>query len=347
MLPAFTPAFGLRTAFVQSVVGSKRPVHWLWRRRGLDLNALSTLHHFAVRDEQEHPVTLTGWHTPQAGAKSLVVLIHGWEGGQDSSYLYGLACSLYRAGHAVLRLCLRDHGSTHHGLNERMFHSARLREVAETVAAAQALEPGLPLFVVGFSLGGNFALRLGMRGAPYGVQPRLCIGISPAINPRSTLIGINQGPKLLHRYFLDKWRKTTTAKAAAFPGRYDFSRHLAIQDFTEITRAFVEDHTQFETLDHYLAQYTLTPAMLMASPQPLAILTSRDDSVCPPADFEGLRAEGGMVAYVATDHGGHCGFIENWQMDSWAESRVVELLANQLAAQPRYGHQIGSGAGQR
>lgn len=327
MLPAFEPAFGLRSAFVQSVLASKRPVHRLWRKRGLDLNALSKLHHFAVHDEQGAPVTLTGWHTPHPQTKGLVVMIHGWEGGQDSSYLYGLACSLHRAGYALLRLCMRDHGSTHHGLNEQMFHSARLREVAEGVRAAQALEPELPLFVVGFSLGGNFALRMALRGGEYGVHPRLCVGISPAINPRSTLIGINQGPKLVNRYFLDKWRKTMDAKAAAFPGRYDFSRHRAIADFTEITRAFVEDHTEFETLDHYLAQYTLTPEMLMASTQPLAILTARDDSVCPPADFEGLEARGGVVAYAATARGGHCGFIQDWRLESWAEARVLELLA--------------------
>lgn len=332
MVPSFSPAPGLRSAFLQSVLASKRPVRWLWRRRGLDLNALSSLHHFQVQDEQGSPVTLTGWHTPSPGAKALVVLIHGWEGGQDSSYLYGLACTLHRAGYALVRLCMRDHGSTHHGLNEQMFHSARLREVAEGVLAAQALEPGLPLFVVGFSLGGNFALRMALRGGDYGVHPRLSIGISPAINPRSTLIGINQGPKLVNRYFLDKWRKTMDAKAAAFPGRYDFSRHRAIDDFTEITRAFVEDHTEFETLDHYLEQYTLTPVMLMASPQPLAILTARDDSVCPPADFEGLKAGGKVVAYAATERGGHCGFIENWKLDSWAEQRVLELLAQQLAS---------------
>lgn len=332
VLPAFSPAPGLRSAFLQSTLASKRPAQWLWRRRGLDLNALSSLHHFAVRDEHDQPVTLTGWHTPQTGARALVVLIHGWEGGQDSNYLYGLACTLHRAGYALVRLCLRDHGSTHHGLNEQMFHSARLREVAESVVAATALTPGLPLFVVGFSLGGNFTLRLGLWGERYGLAPRLCIGISPAINPRSTLIGINQGPKLVNRYFLDKWRKTMDAKAAAFPGRYDFSRHRVIADFTEITRAFVEEHTEFASLDDYLAQYTLTPAMLMASPTPLAVLTARDDSVCPPADFEGLEARGSVVAYAATERGGHCGFIENWKLDCWTEARVPELLARQLGA---------------
>lgn len=323
---AFEPAFGLRSALVQSTLASKRPAAWLWRRRGLDLNALSQFHTLATADETGAPATLTGWHTPRVNAKGLVVLIHGWEGSQDSRYLYGMAASLYTAGYALFRLNLRDHGSTRHDLNVGMFHSARLAEVIGAMQQIQRLAPPSPLFVVGFSLGGNFALRIGLRGQRFGVSPRLSIGISPAINPGSTLRALDDGPAIFHRYFLDKWRLTMDAKAKAFPDQYDFTRHRALRNFTEITRAFVEDYTDFATLDDYLAQYTLTPAMLMASSQPLAIITARDDSVCPPADFAGLEARDGVAAYHATARGGHCGFIENWRLESWAETQVLRLL---------------------
>ena len=322
----FNPTLGLRSTLVQSTLASKRPVAWLWRRRGLDLDVLSHFHRLDTTDEAGEPVTLTGWYTPRPDARGLVVLIHGWEGSHDSCYLYGMAATLYQQGYALFRLNLRDHGSTHHGLNFGMFHSARLAEVLGAMQQIQQLDAARPLFVLGFSLGGNFALRIGLRGQAFGIAPRLTIGISPAINPGSTLRALDDGPALFHRYFLDKWRLTMEAKAKAFPGRYDFSRHRAMRNFTEITRAFVEDYTDFESLDHYLAQYTLTPAMLMASPQPLAIITARDDSVCPPADFAGLAVGDGVVAYHATERGGHCGFIENWRLDSWAETQVLHLL---------------------
>lgn len=309
---------------MQSLLASKRPVRWLWRRQGLDLNARSapvTLH---TLDEQGTAVQLTGWHSPQLGAKSLVVLIHGWEGSHDSAYLYGMACSLFAAGHAVFRLNLRDHGSTHHGLNEGMFHSARLAEVLGAVRqVADRFGTGLPLQVVGFSLGGNFALRVGLYGPAAGVQPALCVGVSPALNPGSTLRAIDGGPRLINRYFLDKWRKTMDAKARAFPARYDFSSQRRLRQFTEITRAFVLEHTEYASLDEYLAAYTLRPPQLMASPTPLAILTACDDSVCPAADFAGLDAKGSLRHYLASQHGGHCGFIGNWRLQSWAEQLVA------------------------
>lgn len=324
---SFTPAWGLRSAFVQSALASKRPARWLWRRRGVDLDANSTLYTFDTADELGAPVKLTGWHTPSATAKTLVVLIHGWEGSHESSYLYGLSCALHRAGHALFRLNLRDHGSTHHGLNEAMFHSARMAEVLDAVRQARVLDgDGRELVVIGFSLGGNFALRVGLKGPAAGIRPRLCIGISPAVNPGSTLRAIDEGPKVVHRYFLDKWHKTMAAKAAAFPGRYDFTRHRQLSNFTEITRAFVEEHTDYGALDHYLAQYTLTPEMLMASPTPLAVITAEDDSVCPPADFAGLEVRDGVVSYQATALGGHCGFITNWRMECWLDDEVLKLV---------------------
>ncbi len=313
---------------MQSMLASKRPARWLWQRRGLDLNARSTLVTLDTADEQGAPVQLTGLHTPNSHPKSLVVLIHGWEGSHDSSYLYGLACTLYQAGHSVFRLNLRDHGSTHHGLNEGMFHSARLAEVLGAIQQIQRLDgSGAYLQVVGFSLGGNFALRVGLYGPAAGITPTLCVGISPAVNPGSTLIAIDNGPQLINRYFLDKWHKTMDAKARAFPGRFDFMQHKSLRNFTEITRAFVASHTPYADLDAYLGQYTLRPAQLMASPTPLAILTAEDDSVCPPADFEGLTSTGNLRHYLATARGGHCGFILNWKLDSWADTVVSDWLA--------------------
>lgn len=321
----FAPPLGLRSAFAQSTLASKRPAHWLWARRGVELNGRSTRHLLDCGDG----VRLVAWHTPQpAGmtARGLVVLIHGWEGHHDSGYQYSMACALWSAGYNVARLNLRDHGGTH-DLNEELFHSARIAEVLGAIRAIRRIDAIAPFFVLGFSLGGNFALRVALRGPAAGVEPRLVVGISPAINPEATMHAINDGPRLINRYFLDKWLRTLDAKQRAWPGRYDFSAYRPLRNFVEITRRFVADFTEYPTLDDYLAQYTLTPAQLLASPTPIAVITSKDDSVIPFRFFDGLEAHGPVRAFLATDRGGHCGFIQNWRLQSWAEARVLQLLS--------------------
>ena len=323
--PTFAPGFGLRSALVQTVLASKRPAARHWRKRGVDLAPISTSHVLDCGDG----VRLTGQYTPQPQVpRALVVLIHGWEGNHDSAYLVSMACALHQAGYAVFRLNLRDHGGSH-ALNQAMFHSARIEEVVGAMRAIQALDEqtrAARLAVIGFSLGGNFALRVGLQGPATGLQPRVSIGISPSIHPRHTLEAIDNGPPVFQRYFLQKWLLTQQLKAEAWPGQYDFTSHRKLRNFIEMTQRFVEEFTEYDTLEDYFERYTLTPEMLMSSPSPLAIITARDDSVVPIADFAGLSARGSVLHYEATDRGGHCGFIQDWRLNTWTEARVLELL---------------------
>lgn len=324
-VPTFTPGLGLRSALVQTVLASKRPAARHWRKRGIDLAPISTRHVLDCGDG----VRLTGHYTPQPQApRALVVLIHGWEGNHDSAYLVSMACALHRAGYAVFRLNLRDHGGSH-ALNQAMFHSARMSEVLGAVQAIQSLDAparAAKLAVIGFSLGGNFALRVGLQGPSAGLQPQLSVGISPSIHPRHTLEAIDNGPKVFQRYFLQKWLLTQQLKAQAWPGHYDFTSHRKLRNFIEMTQRFVEDFTEYDRLEDYFERYTLAPEMLVNSPSPLAIITARDDSVVPIADFAGLSARGSVMHYEATDRGGHCGFVQDWRLNTWTEARVLELL---------------------
>lgn len=320
-MTAFEPQWPLRHAQVQSALASLKLRNW--PRRG----------HAMARHAQQHildcgdGIRLMGLHSPQpapATPRGLVILIHGWEGSHESVYLFSTACTLYDAGYNVFRLNLRDHGGTH-ALNQELFHSARIDEVLGAIRAIGRIDPIRPQFVVGFSLGGNFSLRVGLHGPGRDVTPELAVGICPAINPGATLQALDRGPRLFHAYFLKKWRRTLQAKAAAWPQHYDFSDVMGLTSFTDITARFVERYTEYGGLDKYLAAYTLTPEVLQASRSPLAIITAQDDPVVPYADFHGITDRDGL-RFLAPKYGGHCGFVENFRLRSWAERRLIELF---------------------
>lgn len=322
----FQPQWPLRHAHVQSALASFKPRNWPRRRHAMA--AAATAHVLDCGDG----VRLMGYHSPQpvgAAPRGLAVLIHGWEGCHESVYLFSLACTLYEQGYNVFRLNLRDHGASHH-LNEELFHSARIAEVLGALRAIATLDATRPQFVIGFSLGGNFALRVALRGPGAGIRPDLCVGICPAINPRATLMALDDGPKLFNRYFMGKWHRTLRAKAAAWPGRYDFSELLPMTRFLDITAAFVERYTEYGQLDRYLAEYTLTPDRLAAAQAPLAVITAQDDPVVPFTDFAGL-VDRENLRFLAPRYGGHCGFVENFRLRSWAEQRILELLETSSA----------------
>lgn len=320
----FSPSGLLCNTHVQSILASMSPRRRHWRRRDDHMEKAAQRHVLDCGDD----VRLLGFHSPHPQSRGLVVLIHGWEGCQDSVYLYAMACTLYAAGYSVFRLNLRDHGETH-ALNELPFHSARMAEVLGAFHAIQQLETTRPLICVGFSLGGNFALRVGLMGPPVDITPNLSIGISPAINPEATLEAIDAGSAIYRRYFLKQWRQTLKKKSDVWPGRFDFSDLDTQTRFVDVTRRFVEHYTEYPSYEAYLGAYTLTPAMLMNAPSPLAIITAQDDPVIPFADFKDLRVTGSLHALETPAHGGHCGFIENWKMQGWADRSVLHMIETQ------------------
>ncbi len=119
-------------------------------------------------------------------APRLVVLLHGWEGSANSLYVLSLGQYLFDRGFDVVRLNLRDHGDSHH-LNPGIFHSCRIAEVVGAVQRLQALYPRQSLHLVGFSLGGNFCLRVAARAEAAGIDIARVVAVCPVLDPEHTM----------------------------------------------------------------------------------------------------------------------------------------------------------------
>jgi predicted alpha/beta-fold hydrolase len=123
----FRPRRWLRNPHVQSVLASSGVRSALFRRRRRVLEATTTE---CILD-CGHDVRLQGFHTRQSvlpQPRALAILLHGWEGSAQSSYILHTGSRLLAEGCDVFRLNFRDHGQTHH-LNQQLFHSCRIDEV--------------------------------------------------------------------------------------------------------------------------------------------------------------------------------------------------------------------------
>ncbi len=273
-------------------------------------------------------VKLQALHSSQAKrgrdpGRKLAVLLHGWEGSADSTYLLSLASSLFTAGLEVVRLNLRDHGATHH-LNRDLFHSCRLPEVTGAVRALAAKFPGLPMILAGFSLGGNFMLRVAAHSEARHLPLERVIAISPVLDPAVTLLTLERGLPVYHSYFVRKWCRSLSRKQQAWPDHYDFEELLRIRNLREMTRQLVLSHTEYPTMDEYLAGYAITGDRLTTLAAPATLLTSLDDPIIAHGDLSRI-ARAPQLQVVTTEHGGHCGFIETLGDSSWVDTQVVEI----------------------
>ena len=253
-----------------------------------------------------------------------VVLLHGWEGSADSLYVLSLAQLLFAQRFAVVRLNLRDHGDTHH-LNRELFHSCRLPEVIGAVRALQPHLEGTALRLVGFSLGGNFMLRVAAQAREAGLDLAHVIAVSPVLDPAQTLTALERGLPGYERYFVRKWLRSLRRKQAAWPESYDFRRLARLRGLRSMTAELVRSYSEFATLEDYLNGYALTGARLARLEVPALILTSRDDPIIPAAGLARL-ARPAALSIIVTRYGGHCGFFQQLTGPTWLERRILAAL---------------------
>jgi hypothetical protein len=279
--------------------------------------------------ECDADVRLLGYYSAQpVDSRGLVVMLHGWEGSAHASYVLSAGATLFGAGFHVFRLNFRDHGETHE-LNRELFHSCRIEEVVNAVQRVTAAHPAKRVLLVGHSLGGNFALRVGARARAAGLALDGIVAVCPVLKPHATMRALEEGLWVYRRYFLNRWRRSLRAKAATFPELYDFGDLRRFATLTATTDFFVRRYTDYADLDAYLSGYDITGPALSSLAVPSRVIAAADDPVIPVRDLDDLAAPPALRITVQP-HGGHCGFIESYGLRSWLD-RAVLAEAEELA----------------
>jgi predicted alpha/beta-fold hydrolase len=319
----FAPPRWLRNAHLQSTLDSLPPRQGWARRRAAALRSAAQ----ELLLECGEGVRLQGWHSapacsgPLPGTTRLAVLLHGWEGSAESSQVLSVGALLFERGYQVLRLNLRDHGTTHH-LNREIFHSCRLPEVVGALGALRARFPAARLYLAGYSLGGNFVLRSAVSpAAPTGIA--CAVAVSPVLDPAATLLALEQAWPLYRRFFVQRWSASLRRKQRAWPDVHDFEPLLQLADLRAMTAALVRTSTQYPNLQAYLDGYALIGERLEGLRVPAQLLLAADDPIIPAADLARL-AHSDRLEIRCTRYGGHCGFIDRLHAPSFADYWILE-----------------------
>ena len=253
-----------------------------------------------------------------------MILLHGWEGSSDSVYIRRTGGTFYKRGYAVFRLNLRDHGGSHH-LNAGLFYAAAIEEVHAAVGQAAGLNPQIPAFLVGFSLGGNFALRIALRCRQEPI-PNLkhVVGISPVLDPDDATDKIDSSGYIL-RYFLKKWRRSLRKKQALFPHRYDFAAALQLPSVRSVTEELLSNYSYYHSAKEYFNAYSLVGDALLDICVPTTVLTAEDDPIIGVEQFHRLQLNA-QTCLAVQPYGGHNGFISGFSFTGWYEKPMVDLF---------------------
>lgn len=257
------------------------------------------------------------WHHPVA---PVMVLVHGLEGCCDSTYMRWMARAAIEAGLDVVRLNVRNCGGTEH-LAPTLYHSGLtvdLRSVVEQLA-------GRRVFLVGFSMGGNQALKLaGEWGEDAPAQVAAACAISPPIDLAACTRRLSEPRnRIYERRFLRQLRARLRRKARLFPERFSVAPLARVHSIIDFDHYVTAPAFGFRDAWDYYEQSSAR-RFLGKLRIPTLLIQARDDPFIP---FECFQVpENPAIRLLATDHGGHVAFLSRRPPRFWAARQVIRFF---------------------
>lgn len=249
-----------------------------------------------------------------------LVMVHGLEGSSSSGYMKCMARAALQAGMVAHRFNLRSCGGMerfvstgyHSGMTGDLL--AFLRQLRE--AASE------PLYLVGFSLGGNVVLKL---AGELGEQARGWIGgvcgISTPLDLAACSRRLEQpANRIYQRRFVRRLKRRIRR---IDPGATGLSRVKTVWQFDD---RFTAPAFGFrDAAEYYETQSCLR--FLDAIRVPTLLIQAKDDPVIPFEVFERPELSRNPVLELrVVEHGGHLGFLSRQPPRFWPGTVVVEWI---------------------
>lgn len=318
----YQPSYLWRHADANTILAGNGPGAWLQGLRAKALNAASS----SLILDAGSAVRLHADYSPNTNGdnKGLVVLLHGWLGCSRSNYILSAAATLFAQGYSVCRLHLRDHGPSA-GLNKQPFLAIRLDEVLSTISAVQQQFPHPRNYLVGYSLGGNIAVRAAARLQDYALTLDKVVAVCPPVDPAAASRMISASG-FYNRHFVGVWRRAFEEKVAAFPEFASDRDVFSGKDVMALHEAYVPRFSNYSCAEAYFKAYTLNAAALDGLEVETRIYMAADDPVIP-IDSAAVLPELAALTLVRTQYGGHCGYLQDYRGRSWIDQELLRVLS--------------------
>lgn len=267
---------------------------------------------------------------PNRASRPTLVALHGLEGSSGVHYMRGLADRAWRLGWNVVRLNQRNCGGTEH-LTPSLYHSGLTADPIAVVRSLAETEGLRDFGLVGYSLGGNLAMKLAAEASEASDLPvRAVVAVCPTIDLERCVQAIERRSNVVYQFnFVRNLKARMRRKAVAWPGAFDLSALDRIRTIRQFDDVYTAPHHGFGDAANY---YQQASAIRVADRVriPALIVAACDDPFVPVGQFDDPRIrENPAISLALPAHGGHCGFVSAAEAGDrfWAEREAVQFLS--------------------
>jgi uncharacterized protein len=260
-----------------------------------------------------------------------VLALHGLEGSSRAHYMRGLADKALAAGFNAILLNQRNCGGTEH-LSSGLYHSG-LTHDADFILRDLIAQDGLAAIgVIGYSLGGNLALKLaGDYGTDAPPQLTAVCAVSPTMDLGRCVRALERRSNFIYQWnFVRNLKRRMKRKAAIAPGRFDLTPLARVRTVRAFDEAYTAPHHGFRDADDYYYRASALRVVERIA-VPALIIASDNDPFVPSEQFRAPEIVGNPhVTVTITRDGGHCAFVADSPAGYdgyWAEQRALAFIA--------------------
>lgn len=297
-----------------------------WRRK-IDLRRFPAERKLYPIDSRNSVLGLE--HQPEGVARGQIVFLHGLEGSADAGYIASFVQAALMRGFGAHRLNMRTCGGTE-DLCETMYHSG-LTSDPQVVIESVARRGSGPVFLIGFSLGGNVALKL---AGELGETKLLAgvIAVSTPIDLATCVRAIDKRTNLLYaRRFLSRLKERVRRKVRNSPHLYSDAGLDSVRSIWEFDDRFTAPLFGFGTAANYYETQSCAH-FLDRIRTPTLVITAKDDPLVP---FEIYRhpafQNNPAITLIAPEQGGHLGFLSRRRPRFWVDEIGLKWIDHIIA----------------
>ena len=304
-MPPFDPLF--RNPHLQTILA-----HY-WKRP--DVSARHPLRNRLYRTEPDVQVLVQA-QEPEGRPAGDLVLVHGLEGSGEAGYIRSMAAAALRAGFRVHRFHMRTCGGTERHC-QTLYHAGLTSDLMTILRELQ------PSFLVGFSLGGNVVLKLaGELGDAARPLIRGVCAISTPLDLHACALRISD---LENRLYETRFVRRMRTRLIA-TGRYQSADFDGLRTVMEIDERITAPSFGFGTARNYYRTQSAI-GFLPGVRVPALLIQSKDDPLVPFSIFDSAAVRSNpCVRLVATEYGGHLGFLGRSPHRLWLDEAVMEWI---------------------
>jgi uncharacterized protein len=266
---------------------------------------------------------------PESEPVAQLIMVHGLEGSSAAGYARSLAHAALLAGCAAHRFNMRSCGGTEHLCGRTLYHSGQTSDLAAVIRQLRTQDRSrAPIFLAGFSLGGNVVLKL--AGELGSSAPDLIAGVmavSTPIDLAACVRAIDKPSNLIYaRRFVARLKERVRAKERVTPGTFDLSGLDVIRTIYQFDDKFTAQAFGFGSADNYYATQSANQ-YLDRIRVPALLVQAKDDPMIPfPVYDHPAFAGNSCLKLLAVEHGGHLGFIAKTKPRFWVDEVLVNWI---------------------